>query len=182
MPLLIWVIFITSAIEPIYVRHFRFQNGLNTVYLLHYSDVIMAAMASQIASVSSVYSTVCSGANQRKHQSSASLAFVRGLHRWSMNSPRKGSATRKMFLLYDVHDLRCFSDWSKHVLPLGYCIIIWQALALLLKCRVLIEIIRIYRDRVLILHVECTSYMLFGLLTERSISVSRHWKIRFRLE
>ena len=47
----------------------------------HYSDVIMGAMASQITSLTIVYSTVCPGADQRKHQSSASLAFVRGIHR-----------------------------------------------------------------------------------------------------
>ena len=46
----------------------------------HYSDVIMSKTASQITGVLVVYSTVCSGANQRKHQSSASLAFVRGIH------------------------------------------------------------------------------------------------------
>ena len=48
----------------------------------HYSDVIMSAMASQITGVTIVDSTVCSGADQRKHQSSASLAFVRGNDRW----------------------------------------------------------------------------------------------------
>ena len=47
----------------------------------HYTDVIMSAMTSEITSVSIVYSTVCSGADQRKHQSSTSLAFVRGSHR-----------------------------------------------------------------------------------------------------
>ena len=49
-----------------------------------------------------VYSTVNSGADQRKHQSSASLAFVRGIHRWPVNYPHKGPATRKMFAFYDV--------------------------------------------------------------------------------
>ena len=44
----------------------------------HYSEVIMSTMASQITGLSIVYSTVCSGADQRKHQSSASLTFVRG--------------------------------------------------------------------------------------------------------
>ena len=44
-------------------------------YSIHYNDVIMSAMASQITSVSIDYSTVCSGTNQRKHQISASLAF-----------------------------------------------------------------------------------------------------------
>ena len=44
-----------------------------------------------------VYSIVYSGADQRKHQSSASLAFVRGIHRWPVNSPLKGPVTREMF-------------------------------------------------------------------------------------
>ena len=41
-------------------------------------------------------------ADKRKHQSSASLAFVRGIHRWPVNSPLKGPITRKMFSLDDV--------------------------------------------------------------------------------
>ena len=57
----------------------------------------MASMASQITSLTIVYSAVYSGADQRKHQSSASLAFVRGIHRWSVNFPHKGQVTRKMF-------------------------------------------------------------------------------------
>ena len=44
-------------------------------------------------------STMCSGADQRKHQSSASLAFVRGIHRSPVNSPHKVPATRKCFHL-----------------------------------------------------------------------------------
>ena len=47
-------------------------------------------------------SIVYSGANQRKHQSSASLAFVRGIHRWPVNSPHKGAVTRKMFPFDDI--------------------------------------------------------------------------------
>ena len=69
---------------------------------LHYSDVIMGAMASQITSLTIVYSTVYSGADQRKHQCSASLAFVGGIHRWPVNSPHKWPVTRKMFLFDDV--------------------------------------------------------------------------------
>ena len=41
-------------------------------------------------------------ADQRKHQSSASLAFVRGIHRWPVNSPHKWPVTRKMFPFDDV--------------------------------------------------------------------------------
>ena len=62
----------------------------------------MSAMASQINGLSIGYSVVCSGADQRKHQSSASLAFVRGIHRWPVNSPHKGPATPKMFPFDDV--------------------------------------------------------------------------------
>ena len=70
--------------------------------LLHYNAVIMSAMASQITSLTFVYSSVYSGADQRKHQSSASRAFVRGNHRSPVNSPRKGPVTRKMFPFDDV--------------------------------------------------------------------------------
>ena len=62
----------------------------------------MSAMASQITSLTIVYSTVYSGADQRKHQSSSSLAFVRGIHRWPVSSPHKGPVTRKMFAFDDV--------------------------------------------------------------------------------
>ena len=62
----------------------------------------MSTMASQITSLTIVYSTVYSGIDQRKHQISAPLAFVRGIHRWSVNSPHKGPVTRKMFPFGDV--------------------------------------------------------------------------------
>ena len=68
----------------------------------HHNDVIMSSMTSQITGVSIVNSAVCSGAYQRKHQSSAWLVFVRGIHRWPMNSPHKGPVTRKMFPFDDV--------------------------------------------------------------------------------
>ena len=55
----------------------------------------MVAMASQITSLTIVHSTVYSNVDQRKHQSSASLAFVGGIHRWPVNSSHKLSDTRK---------------------------------------------------------------------------------------
>ena len=60
----------------------------------HYSDVIMSAMSFQI---SIVCSSICSGADQRKLQSSASLAFVLWVHRWLVNSSYERPVTRKMF-------------------------------------------------------------------------------------
>ena len=68
----------------------------------HYSDVIMSAMASQITGVPVVCWTVCWGADQREHQSSTSLAFLRGIHRWPVDSSDKGPVTRKMFPFDDV--------------------------------------------------------------------------------
>ena len=67
-----------------------------TAELTYYNDVIMDNMASQIISLTIVYSIVYSGVDQRKHQSPASLAFVRGIHRWPVNSPHKRPVTRKM--------------------------------------------------------------------------------------
>ena len=64
--------------------------------------VIMSAMASQITSLTIVYLTVYSRRRSRTRQSSASLALVRGMHRWPVNSPHKGPVTRKMFPFDDV--------------------------------------------------------------------------------
>ena len=72
------------------------------LFLAHYNDVIMGAIASQITSITIVYWTVYSDADQRKHQSPASLLFVRGIHRGPANSPHKWPVTRKMFPFDDV--------------------------------------------------------------------------------
>ena len=86
-------------IEFHYERLFSSMRGL---LLTHYNDVIMSATASQITSLTIVYSTVYSDAGQRKHQSTALLAFVRGIHRGPVNSPHKGPVTRNMFPFDDV--------------------------------------------------------------------------------
>ena len=62
----------------------------------------MGAIAFQITSLTIVCSIVYSVADQRKHQSSASLAFVRGIHRVPLNSPHKEPVTRKMLPIDDV--------------------------------------------------------------------------------
>ena len=68
-------------------------------YQIHYNDVIMSVMVSQITSL---YSTVYSRTDQRKHESSMSLAFVWRIHRWLVNSLHKGPVMRKMFPFDDV--------------------------------------------------------------------------------
>ena len=84
---------------------------------VHYGDVIMGVLASQITSLAIVFSTVHSGADQRKHQSSTSLAFVRGIHRRPMNSPHKWPVTRKMFpfLMTSSWISVCFHHSATHV-------------------------------------------------------------------
>ena len=62
----------------------------------------MGTMASQITSLTIVYSTVYSDADQRKFQSSGSLAFVRGIHRGPVNSPYKWPVTREMIPFDDI--------------------------------------------------------------------------------
>ena len=64
-------------------------------HMVHYSDATMGAIASQINSLTIVFSD----ADQREHQSSALLAFVQGIHRWPVNSPHKWLVTRKCFHL-----------------------------------------------------------------------------------
>ena len=79
----------------------------------------MGAMASQITSLTIVYSTVYSGVDQRKHKSSASLTFVRGIHRWPVNSPHTWPVTRNMFPFDDVNMSAMNLDFSYDV--------IWQS-------------------------------------------------------
>ena len=84
---------------------------------LHYSDAIMGTMASQIISLTIVYSTVYSSVDHRKHRSSASLAFVRGIHRCPVNSPHKWPVTRKMLpydnVIMDMAHGKCMDlPWS----------------------------------------------------------------------
>ena len=77
-----------------------------------------------------VYSTVYSGADQRKHQSSAWLAFARGVHRWPVNSPCKGPVRRKMFPFDDVIMFPAYSIphrpgydlWCRVCFSLIYCL------------------------------------------------------------
>ena len=96
----------SEALTQVYYMHYAVRTWYHLPYYRPFvsfpNDVIMSAMASQITSLTIVYSTVYSGSDERKHQSSASLAFVRGIHRWPMNSPHKGPVTRKMFPFDDA--------------------------------------------------------------------------------
>ena len=96
---------------------------LRTIY---YSDVIMRAMASQITSLPIVYSTVYSSVDQRKQKSSALLAFVRGIHRWPVNSPHKRPVTRKRFPFDDVIMSIVIQIWWKFYSTLIQLVMKWS--------------------------------------------------------
>ena len=70
---------------------------------INYIDVIMGTMASQITSLTIVWSTVYSGADQIRYQNPASLASVRVIHRWSVISPHKGPVKRKKVSIWWRH-------------------------------------------------------------------------------
>ena len=75
----------------------------------------MSVMTFQIAGVYIVCLTVCLSAGQRKRQSSASLAPVRGIHRWPVDSPHEGAVTRKMLddvIMYSVIKQK----WCKYLM------------------------------------------------------------------
>ena len=94
--------YIVAVREFMWLTYSYYSHVRHWYYGIHYSDVIMGAKASQITSLTIVYSIVYSGADRRKHKSSASLAFVRGIHRRPVNSPHKWPVTRKKFPLDDV--------------------------------------------------------------------------------
>ena len=70
----------------------------------------MSMMASRITSLTIVYSSIYPGADQRKHQSSASLAFVRGIHQWPVNFLRKWPVSQKMFPFDDIIMIKFISN------------------------------------------------------------------------
>ena len=85
-----------------YVHENKIKCLMTHGWTSHYTDVIMGSVASQITSLTIVFSAIYPGADQRKHQSSASLAFVWGIHPWPVNSPHKWPVTRKIFPFDDV--------------------------------------------------------------------------------
>ena len=116
---ILWII-LRCGISLFHVNMFTLGNGfcegivqrryiheteayiLQTIFINHYSDVTVNAMTSQIPGVLIVCWAVCLGADQTTHRSSASLAFVRGIHRWPVASPQKRPVTRKMFPFDDA--------------------------------------------------------------------------------
>ena len=83
----------------------------------HYGDVIKVAIASQITSLTIVYSIVYSDADQRKHQSAASLAFVRGI------TAQMASSAENVSMWWRHHGLNLQAHPCAKVIALFH---IWQ--------------------------------------------------------
>ena len=104
------------------IWHRPVDKWLHPWLLYHYNDVMMGAMTSQINSLTGVYLTVYSGIDQRRHEISASLAFVRGIHPWAVNYPHKGPVTRIILPFDDV--IMCY-DYGANI-RIGQYIVCWQ--------------------------------------------------------
>ena len=90
--------------------------GILVWVVVHYSDIIMSICSNH--GISIVCSGICSDAD-KKNQSSASLAFVRGIHRWLMDSPHKGPVMQKLFLLCHTIHPKNYAHYSCFVV--FYC-------------------------------------------------------------
>ena len=89
---------------------------------VHCSGVTMTVTVSQITGVSIVHSTVCSGTGHRKHQSSASLAFVRAIHRWPVKFPaQRASNAEKASIWWRHHVMLKKGDGYKRSPSLSWC-------------------------------------------------------------
>ena len=97
-----WYFCQIDLIKSNHVLHKRLWLYHQNVDRVHYTDVIMGMLASQITSLTIVCLTVYLDVDLRKYQSSASLAFVWGIHRRPVNSPHKWPVARKMFPFDDV--------------------------------------------------------------------------------
>ena len=125
--IMLWYHVYTRDVPSIFKTFF--QPLMTRNQKVHYSDVIMNTMASQITSLTIVHSTVYSGADQRKYQSSALPAFVRGIHRWPVNSPHKRPVTRKCFHLITSS---CYTHKMRPTVRYGvFCDVIdkWKPIA-----------------------------------------------------
>ena len=128
----------------------------------HYCDVIMSPTASQITSLTIVYSIVYSGTDQRKHQSSASLAFVRGSHRRPVNSPHKWPVTRKMFpfddVIMNIASIRWYNVYATA----------WNNTNINIYCYRNVDLIRVFSVFYLLIYTSCDIVVYFVLFVSRA--------------
>ena len=92
--------------------------GSHRIFSSHYNDVIMSMMASQITSLTVVCLIVYTSADQREHQSSASLAFVWGIHR---ELPAQMASNAENVSIWWRHHEFTSSQWQRSFYLKSYC-------------------------------------------------------------
>ena len=116
-----------------------------------------------------VYPTVCSGTDQRRHQNPASLAFVRGIHRWPVDSPHKRPVMPKMSPFDDV--IMAWSHRSLFVssIQTGYCVVSHN---LLTHARELLNeaTFSSKHERDIYIHISCVDNKWYILCTNKASS------------
>ena len=100
--IVVWIVTLKMAFVPVAIDGAKppFEDGQDPTDLTLRTFFFSKSQCHNAVLI--VCLTVCSGADQRKFQSSTSLAFVRGIQRWLVDSPNKGPVTRKMFPFHDV--------------------------------------------------------------------------------
>ena len=98
----IWRQWVTAIENWAPIPYMNFISGSFQLINSYYNNVIISAKAPQISGLMVIFSTVYSDADQRKYQSSASLAFVRGIHRWPVYDPQKKASNAEKFPFDDV--------------------------------------------------------------------------------
>ena len=137
----------------------------------------MSTMVSQITNVSIVCSPACSGADQREHQSSTSLAFVRGIHQQLVNSPHKEPVTRKIFPFDDV----IMVPFSCHIFleQQYHCRVLFKTISLQLgNWKISHEQIFFYK---MLYSLKCPpdSFQWYSLWYLTELNFSLHWLIEW---
>ena len=134
----------------------------------------MSAMASQITSLTIVYLSLYSRHRSKKHQNTASLASVRGIHRWPVNSPHKGPVTRKMFQIDDV--IRKLKMWSIKYRPLYLGLFVGSFANL--RCKAISGRVKGHRDLLWNFRTMKTLYHSGKLPKSRSFKAQFHCKCK----
>ena len=117
----------SNGIDIYLTEHYRFRRRKVT-FLNHYNEVIMSAMSSLITGVSVVYSIVYLGADQRKHQGSAPLAFVRGFPSQMASHAEHLMMSSRWELFRSFYALKC--NWCQIDVILCVCMYnAWLTLA-----------------------------------------------------
>ena len=105
------ILFVADRKVCVFIEVQRIHRFYITKSVIHYIDIIMRAMASQITSLTIDYLTIYSGPHQRKHESFVAQAFVQGIPRWPVNSAHKRASNRENVSIWWRHHALWILHW-----------------------------------------------------------------------